>query len=244
MIKKTKDYNIFKFRDDNRLNINQSHLNKICESIKHKNLLEYRPISVNKNMEVIDGQHRLLAAQKLYVEIYYEIGEDLDSFDIILMNINKSWSPVDFLNFYCKNNYIEYQKLDKFIKETKISLKVALSLIIGRGKNKFHEFKKGEFKFELVDDKKDYFNICWDTIEFIIKKNGNSPYTKSSRFWEALISVVKHGNFNREKWMENLSKVVERFCPKISILDYKKLMIDTHNYRNNLKISLYEELSD
>ena len=37
-----------------------------------------RPIVVNKKMEVMDGQHRLMAAKQLGVEIYYQEEKNLE----------------------------------------------------------------------------------------------------------------------------------------------------------------------
>lgn len=71
-MKETKDYNIFKKHPNNR-EIFHANLEKIKRSIQIKNLLEYRPIIVDKKMQVIDGQHRLEAARQLGVPIYYQM---------------------------------------------------------------------------------------------------------------------------------------------------------------------------
>ena len=86
MIQKTKDYEMFKFRDDNRP-LSQPHLKALIDSIKSKNLLEMRPIQVNAQFEVIDGQHRIAAAKALGVDIYYQVEESLNPEDIIRLNI-------------------------------------------------------------------------------------------------------------------------------------------------------------
>ena len=102
-INKTKNYEMFKFREDNRLKIDQSHVNKLINSIQSRNLLDMRPIIVNSDYEILDGQHRLLAAKNLGVEIYYEIEEKLEHKDIILMNVAKSWAVCDYMNYFVKN---------------------------------------------------------------------------------------------------------------------------------------------
>ncbi len=156
MIKKTKDYDLFRFREDNREAINQAHVKRLAESIKARNLLDLRPISVNSEYEVIDGQHRLLAAKSLGVEIYYQMQEGLKAEDIIIMNVSKSWAQADYLNYYCKNGYQEYIKLKDFTKHHNISLKVAINIMVGYSKTAAQEFKNGKFKFRFGRDRKQH----------------------------------------------------------------------------------------
>jgi hypothetical protein len=240
IIKKTKDYDQFKFRTDNRERITPSHVKALIESIKSRNLLELRPISVNGDLEVIDGQHRLLAAKALMVEIYYQMDKQLEAKDILLMNVSKSWIMADYLNFYCKNGNQEYQKLADFLKKYNISLKVALNIMLGGGKVPKLYFKKGSYIFN-EEEFNDELDICWDTIGYIKRMNGFSNYTSSSRFWKCLIKLIRHADFNATKWRQNLEKMVERFCPKATTDDYMRLFMDVYNWRNNDKINLLLE---
>lgn len=239
-VKGTTDYDMFKFRDDNREKIDRAHVRKIAESIQARNLLEMRPISVNAAMEIIDGQHRFLAAQSLGVPIYYQMREELKPEDIILMNISKSWSTTDYLNYYAKNGYQEYIKLKQFMKENNISLKIALGITMNKTREQVTTFKKGEYKF-VSDSVEDELQICWDTISYIKKMNGYSAYTSSGRFWKAMVKLVKHTMFDKDKWMSNLSRMIDKMGPRARTEDYMKLLSEIHNWRNTLKIDLTEE---
>jgi len=126
MIQKTKKYDIFKFREDNRQKIDENHVKRLIESIKNRNLLEFRPIMLNSDYEVIDGQHRLLAAKELNIEIFYEIHKDLKSGDIIELNVAKTWQMEDYLNYYVKNGHKEYQNFDAFLKKNNLSINIGL----------------------------------------------------------------------------------------------------------------------
>ena len=240
MIKKTKEYDIFKFRQDNRAEINQSHVKRLIESIKSRNLLELRPISVNKKMEVIDGQHRLLAAKALKVDIYYEMNETLKAEDIIIMNISRPWGIADYLNYYCKNGVEEYLKLSEFMKKNNIKLKVALGITMGLARSGYADYKAGKYKFS-EDELGDAVDICWDTIGYIKKMNGYSQYTNSTRFWQALLKLVRHHEFNEEKWRSNLEKMIERFNVKATTDDYLRMFMDVYNWKNPNRLNLLEE---
>jgi len=243
MKSKTKQYDMFIFRSDNREKINQDHVKRLKESIQARNLLELRPIVVNEAMEIIDGQHRVLAAKALQVEIYYEIKKDLQAQDIILMNINKSWGTSDFLNFYCQHHYPEYMKLRDFMKKHGITIKIALSIAMGQTQIGYKEFRSGEFKFN-DDIYTGELDICWETIGYIKKMNGYSPYTASGRFWKALLKLVRHPEFDASKWKHNLQKMVDNFSPKASIDAYVAMMQHVYNYRTMNKIKLNEESYD
>lgn len=239
-IKKTREYDKFKFREDNRESINQSHVKRLADSIKARNLLELRPISVNADMEVIDGQHRLLAAKMLGTEIYYTQNNALQASDIILMNVSRSWGQSDYLNYYCKNNYPEYIKLKDFMKKNNLNIKIALNITMGQSRQDYFNFKDGSYIFNEENFDK-HIDIVWDTIEYIKRMNGASYYTETGKFWGAMLIMIRHTNFDPIRWRENLKRMVERFTAKISREDYLKLLMDVHNWHNKAKVDLLEE---
>ena len=240
MTMKTKNYDMFKFRSDNRVTIHQRHVKRLVESIESRNLLELRPICVNEDMEIIDGQHRLMAAQILGVDIYYNVEKKIKSEDIILMNIAKSWNSSDYLNYYCKNGYEEYRKLEKFLKEHAITIKIGLSITMGESDKCYEDFRHGKYVFSEVVEKTS-LDICWYTIGQIKKFNGFSIYTSSSRFWKAILKLVNHPDFDIEKWKHNLTRLIDRFGPRASTNDYYKLLMDVNNWKNSSKINLLQD---
>ncbi len=239
MIKSTKNYEMFIFREDNREKIDQVHVKRIKDSIELRNLLDLRPIVVNEKYEILDGQHRLLAAKSLGVEIFYQIEKKLEAQDIIAMNINKAWTNGDFLNFYCQHGYPEYLKLKEFMKKNGITLKIAISIAIGQAKIGFHDFKIGNFVFH--EESLGYeLDICWETINYIKKMNGFSSYTMSSRFWKALLKLIRHPYFDQKKWRDNMQKMIEHFSPRARAEDYVHMVQTVYNWRNQSKIDLME----
>ena len=69
-ILKTYDYEIFKRMKGNRV-VNNSHVKNLVKSMQEKYLPQ--PLTVNEDMEIIDGQHRFAAAMELNLPIYYQI---------------------------------------------------------------------------------------------------------------------------------------------------------------------------
>jgi len=237
---KTTEYSIFNFREDNREKIDVTHINRLIESIKARNLLEMRPITVNQDMEVLDGQHRLMAAKKLGVPIYYKIETELKAEDIITLNVTKHWTMGDYLNYYCKNGYVEYQKLLAFMTKNQLPLRVAFNITQGKMKAAFNDYKTGKYVFNEEAAEVD-LDVCWQTIYYVHKMNGYSAYTNSSRFWTAILKLVKNPDFNFEKWSFNLKKMVERIGHRAAVKDYLKTFQEIYNWRNAEKIKLLED---
>ncbi len=114
-MQKTSDYTKFRQIDGNR-KVNQGHVNKLAQAIERKNLLEYFPVLLNEDMEVIDGQHRLSAAFKLEVPIYYEVVPGLTLTDVMSINTNsKSWNLGDFIDSHIELGNSNYKVLRDFM---------------------------------------------------------------------------------------------------------------------------------
>lgn len=240
MIKKTKQYDMFKFRDDNRDNIDSSHVNKIARSIELNNLLHMRPILVNSNMEIIDGQNRLKAAEKLGVEVYYEVQEALKAEDIILLNTAKAWGNADYLNFYCKNGYSDYIKFKEFMDKHGLNIRVSLYLCTNNSNDKA-SFRDGKLKFDSVEIE-DQLDVCKETISIIKNTHGFCSWCDSAKFWKSLIILIRHPGFKANSWLGNVRRLVDQFHNCTNWKEYLKLFNRVYNYHKREKISLYDEI--
>jgi len=155
------------------------------------------------------------------------------------MNLSKAWTPADYMNFHCKNNNSEYLKLQSFMEKHDISLKVAMHIALCEDRKGHEEFRLGEFKFsEEVDGEQ--LSICKETISYIRKVNGYSPFTGSARFWKALIALTSHESFNEKRWIANYKKLVDHFVPKPTGKGYLKCIQKIYNYNCSEKIILVD----
>lgn len=239
-MKSTTDYSIFKIRQDNR-SLVPHHIKDLKNSLLEKNMLKQRPILVNENMEIIDGQHRLEAARDLNLTVWYEIREDLDHTDIILLNVAKSWKIADYLKYYVAQGVEEYIKLHNFVANSNLQLKTALVLSMGQGKQSMEKFKRGCFIFEQRFFEGE-IEKCWETIGLIKKLNGVVNFTQTNKFWIALTKLIQHPDFNYMKWRANLSKLSDRMCTKATSLQYLRIMQDIYNYHNMHRIDFGDKI--
>jgi hypothetical protein len=146
-IHETTDYDQFKAIIGNRA-IFQPHLNRMIEDLQEHNFLPTTPIKVNQRMEVIDGQHRLLAAKHLGLPIYYIIEDEGDLTTVQKTNSRqRQWTIVDFLESYMATGKKDYIRLAEFCEEYNTSIATAIELLSGRmsGRSSLEDFKNGKF---------------------------------------------------------------------------------------------------
>lgn len=137
---KTTDYDCFVPIMSNR-ELDKRHVMNLQRSIKQRNLLMVRPIIVNENMEVIDGQHRLAAAQMIDEPVYYLQVKGLTQQDLAVLNTHqKNWSVMDFVNFYTLQGVPEYKKLSRLCNKYPLMKPTVMLRMVGYG-NKVREGK-------------------------------------------------------------------------------------------------------
>lgn len=110
----TKDYARFSLSPTNR-DICAKHVTRLVRSISERNLLSFNPIIVDKDLCVIDGQHRLKAAEILQIPIYYRIISNASNDCARLMSSNsKTWTLLDTLKYYSQigaEAYVQWKQL-------------------------------------------------------------------------------------------------------------------------------------
>lgn len=145
-IKTTKYYDMFKFKKENR----EINYNKVL-SLKNKLIENGRqiiPIICNREMEVIDGQHRLEALKELGWEVMYYVDDVVTAKDLIsINNTQKNWGMMDFIHFYASSGDSTYIKLEKMCKKyDEFPLKAILAAISEKYV-KERKVKDGELNF-------------------------------------------------------------------------------------------------
>lgn len=152
------DFSRFKFIDANRTT-NEPHVNEIMES-----LIEFGSASITLTVVktkcitgaveyyVADGQHRLLAAQRLGVPIHVLIVEltvdtklNLTKYIAALNNTSRGWSPKMYLNSFTQNDIREYKILSDLKVKTGLTMTDLLHIFLGSNNRK--EFTSGQMTF-------------------------------------------------------------------------------------------------
>lgn len=239
-IKSTKEYSKFKFSESNR-SIDFNNLRKLKNSIESRNLMHLRPILVNENFEIMDGQHRFLACKELDVEIYYQIQKDSSIVDMLLLNVNqKVWGGEDYLKYYSSQGNEEYIKIKNYMRKNKISLKVFLYLGgMSRGAT-YSSLKTGTIKLGdkietvITPRLNNFHRMC----KFVAERHiTQCKFLSKSRFIYAFCDFISAFDIDFEVFMSKLEIKLNylRSCERQR--EYLEILIAIYNYKNNNPIT-------
>lgn len=223
-MKSTTDYSIFKEFSSNR-EVDRKHVNQLVTSIMKKNLLNVNPIVVDKEMRVIDGQHRLAAAEILGVEIFY-IMEDINREDISLLNSNqKNWGSMDYINFYTVEKRSSFLQLSKLISDyPDMSISALLVLSNSEGKRSLARLKEGDLDVLAIDHARSVGELCKD-----LNHQFQKDFVFDSRFPLALGKAIKQENFRIDRLLEQIGAAPREFVPCHTKEQYLKMIEEIYN---------------
>lgn len=244
---KTNDLTIFKQIGGNRVP-NPQHIKRLKTSITINGML-CNPILVNEKMEVIDGQHRLLASKEAKSYIYYIILNGYSLNQVHTLNLNqKNWTKKDFMDGYADMGVEPYINLRNFVeKNTDFSFTDCIALCSNisateSGYGNISRVKNPELSIvEIFQEgtwKGKDFNLANEWAEKIrLIKSYYVNYNRSI-FVLTMISLFRNKNFDYSEFMHKI-----RLQPK-SLLDcanreQQKLLIEEiYNYKSRNKINL------
>jgi len=142
----TTDYSKFKKARGNRP-VDEAHVKQLKKLIAEKDLMD--PIRVNRNMEVIDGQHTLQARKELDLKIPFIIINSDDPLDVARLNTGrKNWSMEAYLNHHCARQKKDYQICRSKMNQYGMNVSEAMVLLLKQCSlwNRIRtDFKTGEF---------------------------------------------------------------------------------------------------
>ncbi len=210
-VKQTTDYGQFKYLIGNR-SVNKKHVQELIKSFeKTPELANLRPILVNENLEIIDGQHNLQASEALKRLVSYVVVPGLTLETAQLLNAyQKPW------------NLVDYAKILDMCEEYKVSISTAaIYLAGGQARGRARYFKLGEFviadeaiareRIEMLTDFSE-FGSWWSTRSFVIA------------FW----TVVKFDNYDHQRLLEGArNSMLRRQSTRI---DYLRDMERAYNF--------------
>lgn len=226
-IKSTTNYSFFGYVGGNR-DLDKGHLSRLEKSISKKNMLSANPILVNKNMEIIDGQHRLEAARKIGVPIYYIVLDGASLEEVVILNSNmKNWRLIDYIKSFSKLGRDDYTQLLSFIEYYSFPPSVAVHLLsgdkIGAGGPK--GVKEGKFKVRSYDRAVEFAD------KYVRLRDKLGRFANTRDFIRALVSVLD----NKEVSFDRLSKKFDLYGYKLkrrdSVNDYLRDLEEIYNYK-------------
>lgn len=217
-IQSTNKYELFKPVSSNR-EVDDRHVRKLMEAIRKKNMLHLNPVVVNGDMEVIDGQHRLEAAKRLKLVVYYIKESNIGRNDIAGMNSNKKlWSIMDYVNFFAvegRKDYQEFSKLcNKFPQFKPLWMQ---SLCSSTGRRSTNDVKQGRIDIGNIDKAEIWAAYLVDYSKYI-------PTVYSTRFIEGSAKFFLEVKYDHALMMTRIAANQDLIQPYIDAKDYAKML--------------------
>jgi len=245
----TTDYDQFKTMKGNRA-INLAHKHRLKKSMQEEYLVS--PICVNEYMEIIDGQHRRLAAMELGFPIYYYVLPGYGWSEIHRLNTNmKNWGKQEYLKAYCDMGYPQYLAFQNFWKKYPDFTLTAIEVLLtnsGRTnptkKDKSlisSKNKRGEYVVKPFEEGKLFISDIGrakDNAEKILMLKPYTSFYSNLNFVRAMISLFKNKNYNHAVFMQKMQYRSNAMIPQQNVEQYKIMIEDIYNYKNRQPVSL------
>lgn len=225
---KTRDYNKFKFSKNNR-EIKHSSVEKLKASMKEHGFISGRPVLVTSDNIVIDGQHRLIAAKELNIEMHYEVIDgDYMKKMIELNSTQTNWTLTDYIKSYASLNIECYRKLLRFQEKYKLGMSVSIALCINN-KIKTSDIRLGK-QFVINE-------YAEDIAEFVLNCTA-VPYNKDYKFIQAINNVYKKLNRAQlTKLKTNLISVPQLSKSADYVIAFENILNKGKHGQNRVKLS-------
>jgi len=245
---KTSDLSIFKQIDGNRVP-NLQHVNRLTDSIRVYGM-KCNPILVNERMEVIDGQHRLMAAKNSESFVYYIIVTGYSLNEVHTLNLNqKNWAKKDFMEGYANMGIESYIKLREFVNKnddyTFNDCIAMCSNVTGGGNisNIGNKFREGK----IFNQKEVFEEGTWIGKDFQLAQEFASkirmikPYYlgyNRTLFVSTMIGLLQKETFDFNDFMHKIRLQPTAMVDCANRDQYRTLIEDIYNYKSRNKINL------
>lgn len=244
---KTYDYSKFRKLQGNR-GVEEKRVKSLVDSIKQVGWIS-NPIIVNNKMEVIDGQGRLEALQRLKMPVEYHIVDSADLNACRVMNTNNmAWKPMDYIKSYADSGIKDYQRVYQLMVYFGVKVDTVLnSVFIMSNGNTSEKMKRGELIFtehdyvkasEALNIRKKYVKVMdrfggrrdtRDKVVFYIINYGRShEEVDHDKIVEALDNADPHEIYaqNFERLLESVQSAYNRGKKKKRLYFYEEYRID------------------
>lgn len=243
----TNDLTIFKQIGGNRVP-NPQHIKRLKSSIIQNGML-CNPILVNEKMEVIDGQHRLIASREANSYIYYIILRGYSLSQVHTLNLNqKNWTKKDFMDGYADMGIESYIKLRNFIKKNEdftfadsvniCSNNAGSSLGSNDRIKKDGELRLGSEVFVDGTWKGKDFNLAVEWAEKIkLIKPYYNGYNRTT-FVQVMIGLFKNPLFDYSDFMHKVRLQPKSLVDCANSTQQRLLIEEIYNYKSRNKVNL------
>lgn len=237
-VQSTTNYKQFKKLIGNR-NVTEARINKIINSIKKVGYLS-NPIIVNEKMEVVDGQGRLAALERLGLPVEYIVQEGVGIEECISMNLHQTnWNLMNYITSFASRKNENYIKLLKLMQQyNDFNLNAIATALYGIGRFSPKIIANGELIIskeaeEIARNRMDYVRQLNETLA-LMKVN-------KATLRQALIYMTMFNEVDKESFIEQFKKNGLLLKPFHTLNECMQSIEELYNYGRHKKIFIHTE---
>lgn len=226
-IQRTNDYDKFSFLSNNR-DASRAHIEALKRAFQdYGNLTESQPVLVNERLQIIDGQHRFIAAQELGSPIFYTTVPGLGIQEARQMNIlHKNWTTDDYAESYAKGGNMQYIKYLELKEEFGFSHSVLISYAKeGRVKGVFADFRNGTFVIDDLEATRQRLSMLADVTAIIGATLADKIFAMAFR------RAMQSPHYDHVRMLKKLAELQTEFKSFSKQTDALRQLEDIYNYR-------------
>lgn len=221
----TMDYDKFSFLDGNRP-VNPNGRPDLNESISKRSL--ERPIDVNEDFAIIDGQNRFTTWKIQKKPIVYIIHKHWGIDEVAILNSNqKNWIAKDFVNAYIEQGITAYVKFKAFDDKWGFGTPVNLMLLCGgkaTGSDIYEVFKAGDLKITSELFAEESARKLNDFKDIYVGY-------KRTKFVTAMVMLFRLRDYNHKTMMHKMKYLSRRLVHCATTTEYFELLKELYNYK-------------
>lgn len=232
VIVSTTNYDKFKIVQGNR-SIKQANVSRLMKSFeKTKGMSMSKPIIVDKNYNIIDGQHRLVACKKMDIPVHYIITDEKRDKIPVYNSCQEKWNMEDYARYFAGEGNKNYERLLMIKDSSGCSVHECLEgLGLMTGGHFNLAFKEGRFVFDKDIEKCVEFLNEMKRLCYIIKGR-NGIMAKISRAIRVLRRIK---TFDFKKFVEKITVYQGKLYNCTTSDEYIEMFLWMNNYKVPLK---------
>lgn len=234
----TKDYNRFRNIRGNR-NLNLDHIDKIIRDIENGfDMLRFCPIIVDKDMKIIDGQHRFHVCKELGSPVWYVMSDTITLNEIAKMNsMVEKWKTKDFIHCFVELGNKDYIVLEDFMKKYRFPKTLSISLLqngkLNEGGNSklMKDFETGNFRALC-------HNEACILAEQVVRFKVFEGY-KRRNFIMAIDRIIKSGKCDLDELINKFNKNHLPIKEAMSVKEYMAGLETIYNINKQNRLTIF-----
>lgn len=229
-IKCSKDYGLFHSYGPQRELI-PNLVAKITRSMKKRGFSPTKPITVNKFMEIVDGQHRFQAAKNLGLPIYYMQDNDVTVDDVREMALAQApWNIADYVSSQIRQGNECFARLAVLRDRSRCSWNTFLAGVFSdNNKAVIEDIKAG--RFVLTETRTAMIEEF--LAKFALFQDAFPQGFNHRQFVIACARMFGHPQYNHAQMTARMEYQSTKMVKCANVEQYIILLSDIYNYRSH-----------